>query len=157
MDKIKIMFVCHGNICRSPMAEFVFKDIIAKQNLTDMFEVCSSATSTEEIWGNVGNPVYPPAKRELAKHGINCDGKRAVQLKNADGNKYDLFIGMDSANIRNMHHILSDEHHYKIHKLMDYTSRCGDVADPWYTGDFETTYNDVYDGCTGLLNKILNR
>ena len=157
MDKIKIMFVCHGNICRSPMAEFVFKDMIAKQNLTDMFEVCSSATSTEEIWGNVGNPVYPPARRELAKHGINCDGKRAVQLKKTDADKYDYFVGMDNANIRNMHSILGSQCADKISRLMDYTSRGGQVADPWYTGDFETTYKDVYDGCIGLLNKILNR
>jgi len=154
MDKIKIMFVCHGNICRSPMAEFIFKDIVAKQNLQNKFEVCSSATSTEEIWGDVGNPVYPPAKRELEKHGIKCCGKRAVQLKQADGNKYDLFIGMDSANIRNMHHILSVEHHKKIRKLMDYTLRGGDVADPWYTGNFDVTYRDVYDGCVALLDTL---
>lgn len=157
MNKIKIMFVCHGNICRSPMAEFVFKDMIAQQGLQDMFEVCSSATSTEEIWGNVGNPVYPPAKRELAKHGITCDGKHAVQLKKTDGDKYDYFVGMDNANIRNMHGILGEKNAHKISRLMDYTSRGGQVADPWYTGDFATTYNDVYDGCAGLLNKLLNR
>ena len=157
MDKIKVMFVCHGNICRSPMAEFVFKDMIAKQGLQNMFKVCSSATSTEEIWGDIGNPVYPPARRELAKHGINCDGKRAVQLKKSDADKNDYFVGMDNANIRNMQNILGSQYAHKISRLMDYTDRGGQVADPWYTGDFETTYNDVYDGCTGLLNKLLNR
>ncbi|MBR5145112.1 MAG: low molecular weight phosphotyrosine protein phosphatase [Clostridia bacterium] len=155
MNKIKIMFVCHGNICRSPMAEFVFKDMVSKQGLQDNFEVCSSATSTEEIWGNVGNPVYPPAKRELAKHGINCDGKRAVQLKREDGDKYDYFVGMDNANIRNMHKILGEKNSHKISRLMDYTLRGGEVADPWYTGDFEVTYRDVHDGCVGLLDKLL--
>ena len=155
MNKIKIMFVCHGNICRSPMAEFVFKDIVSKQGLQDVFLVGSSATSTEEIWGNVGNPVYPPARRELAKHGITCDGKRAVQLKREDGDKYDYFVGMDNANIRNMHKILGEKNSHKISRLMDYTLRGGEVADPWYTGDFEVTYSDVYDGCAGLLDKLL--
>lgn len=155
MNKIKIMFVCHGNICRSPMAEFVFKDMLSKQGLHDMFEVCSSATSTEEIWSGVGNPVYPPAKRELAKHGINCDGKRAVQLRREDGDKYDYFVGMDNANIRNMHKILGEKNSHKISRLMDYTLRGGEVADPWYTGDFQVTYRDVYDGCVGLLDKLL--
>ncbi|MBR2371749.1 MAG: low molecular weight phosphotyrosine protein phosphatase [Clostridia bacterium] len=155
MNKFKIMFVCHGNICRSPMAEFVFKDMVSKQGLQDLFEVCSSATSTEEIWGDVGNPVYPPAKRELAKHGITCDGKRAVQLKRDDGDKYDFFVGMDNANVRNMHKILGEKNSHKISRLMDYTSRGGEVADPWYTGDFQVTYRDVYDGCVGLLDKLL--
>ncbi|MBE5749052.1 MAG: low molecular weight phosphotyrosine protein phosphatase [Clostridiales bacterium] len=155
MNKIKIMFVCHGNICRSPMAEFVFKDMVSKQGLQDLFEVCSSATSTEEIWGDVGNPVYPPAKRELAKHGITCDGKRAVQLKRDDGEKYDFFVGMDNANVCNMHKILGEKNSHKISRLMDYTSRGGEVADPWYTGDFQVTYRDVYDGCIGLLDKLL--
>ena len=137
------------------MAEFVFKDMVSKQGLQDLFEVCSSATSTEEIWGDVGNPVYPPAKRELAKHGITCDGKRAVQLKRDDGEKYDFFVGMDNANVRNMHKILGEKNSHKISRLMDYTSRGGEVADPWYTGDFQVTYRDVYDGCTGLLDKLL--
>ena len=155
MDKIKVMFVCHGNICRSPMAEFVFKDMVSKQGLQDMFIIASSATSTEEIWGDVGNPVYPPARRELAKHGLSCDGKRAVQLRRNDGDKYDYFVGMDNANLRNMHNILGSQHSHKISLLMDYTSRGGQVADPWYTGDFEATYRDVYDGCAGLLDKLL--
>ena len=151
----RIMFVCHGNICRSPMAEFVLKKMIAERGMTDQFVIASSATSTEEIWGGVGNPVYPPAKAELARHGIACEGKRAVQLTGADYDKYDLFIGMDSANIRNMHRILGKDPQGKIRKLMDYTPRGGDVADPWYTRRFDVTYSDIVAGCEGLLNEIL--
>ena len=151
----RIMFVCHGNICRSPMAEFVLKKMVSERGVADQFVIASSATSTEEIWGGVGNPVYPPAKSEMAKHGITCEGKRAVQLTRADYDKYDLFVGMDSANIRNMHRILGGDPQGKIRKLMDYTARGGDVADPWYTGDFATTYRDVTDGCRGLLHTLL--
>ena len=153
----KIMFVCHGNICRSPMAEFLFKDMVKRLGREDEFEIASSAVSTEEIWGGVGNPVYPPAKVEMAKHGITCEGKRAVQLTRADYEKYDLLIGMDNANIRNMHRILGGDPQRKIHKLMDYTSQGGDVADPWYTRDFATTYRDVKAGCEGLLNALLGK
>jgi len=152
---IRIMFVCHGNICRSPMAEFVLKKMVSERGMADQFYIASSATSTEEIWGDVGNPVYPPAKAELAKHGISCEGKRAVQLTRADYDKYDLFIGMDSANIRNMNRMLCGDPQGKIRKLMDYTDRGGDVADPWYTRRFDVTYADVLAGCEGLLNKIL--
>ncbi len=152
---IKIMFVCHGNICRSPMAEFILKDLVKKQGKEDDFIIKSSATSTEEIWNGVGNPVYPPAKAELAKHGLSCEGKRAVQLSPFDYDKYDLFIGMDSANIRNMHRILDGDPDGKIRKLMDYTDRGGDVADPWYTRSFDVTYRDVLDGCEGLLEDLL--
>ena len=127
----KIMFVCHGNICRSPMAEFIFKDMVKKSGLENEFFIASSATSTEEIWGGIGNPVYPPARAELAKHGISAEGKRAVQLKKEDYDKYDLFIGMDSANIRNMHRILGGDPDGKIHKLKDYSGSGGDVSDPW--------------------------
>lgn len=148
------MFVCHGNICRSPMAEFIMKDLVKKQGKEKDFLILSSATSTEEIWNGVGNPVYPPAKAELAKHGISCEGKRAVQLKKDDYDKYDLFIGMDSANIRNMHRILGGDPEGKIRKLMDYTNRGGDVADPWYTRSFDVTYRDVLEGCTELLKTI---
>ncbi len=153
----KIMFVCHGNICRSPMAEFIFKKMAADKGLSDKFTVCSSATSTEEIWNGVGNPVYPPAKAELKNHGITCDGKRAVQLTKGDYEKYDLFIGMDSANIRNMHRILGGDPEGKIHKLMDYTDRGGDVADPWYSDRFDIAYRDIYDGCAGLLQSLTKR
>ncbi len=152
----KIMFVCHGNICRSPMAEFVLKKMVSDMDMSDDFIICSSATSTEEIWNGVGNPVYPPAKRELAKHKISCEGKRAVQLKYSDYNNFDYFVGMDSANIRNMHRILRDDSESKIYKLMDFTDQKGDVADPWYTGDFQKTYNDVYLGCKCFLDYIIN-
>ena len=150
----KIMFVCHGTICRSPMAEFIFKDMIKRKGLEDGFFVASSATSTEEIWGGVGNPVYPPAKAELAKHGISCEGKRAVQLKKSDYDKYDLFVGMDSMNIRNMYRILGSDPEGKIRKLMEFTDRGGDVADPWYSGRFDVAWRDIYDGCEGLLESL---
>lgn len=149
------MFVCHGNICRSPMAEFIFKDMINRRGLEGEFCVASCATSTEEIWGGIGNPVYPPAKAELAKHKISCEGKRAVQLQKSDYDKYDLFVGMDSANIRNMHRILGGDPQNKIRKLMEYTERGGDVADPWYSGRFDVAYRDIYDGCEGLLENEL--
>ncbi len=153
---MRIMFVCHGNICRSPMAELVFKRMIKEKGLEDRFFVSSSATSTEEIWNGVGNPVYPPAKAELAKHGISTDGKRAVQLKREDADNYDMFIGMDSANVRNMKRILGEGAECKISKLLDYTGQGGDVADPWYTRDFSRTYKDVLDGCEALLESILS-
>ena len=152
---IKIMFVCHGNICRSPMAEFIFRKMAAEKGLKDV-TVSSSATSTEEIWNGIGNPVYPPARAELAAHGIDCTGKRAVHLTKSDYPKYDLFIGMDSANIRNMNRIFGADPDSKIRKLMNYTSRGGDVADPWYTGNFHITYRDIYDGCEKLAERILN-
>ena len=157
LPKIKIMFVCHGNICRSPMAEFIMKDLVKKQGLEDRFEIVSSATSTEEIWNGIGNPVYPPARAELAKHGLSCDGKRAVQLQKSDYGKYDLFVGMDSANIRNMLYIFGSDPDRKVHKLMDYTSRGGDVADPWYSRNFEVTYKDVLEGCKALLDELTDK
>jgi protein-tyrosine phosphatase len=138
------------------MAEFIFKKMIRERGLEDCFAVASSATSTEEIWGGVGNPVYPPAKEELARHGITCDGKRAVQLRRDDYDKYDLFVGMDSANVRNMHRMLGGDPAGKIRKLMDYTSRGGDVADPWYSERFDIAYRDIYEGCAGLLEDLLH-
>ena len=151
----KIMFVCHGNICRSPMAEFILKDMVKQKGLQNDFVICSSATSTEEIWNGIGNPVYPPAKTVLNIHGINPDGKRAVQLTKSDYNKYDLFIGMDSANIRNMKRILDGDPQCKIHKLMEYTDSTADVSDPWYTRDFDRCYNDIHIGCKALLNSLI--
>lgn len=150
----KIMFVCHGNICRSPMAQFIFQKLAAERGVAHKYVVASSATSREEIWGDVGNPVYSPARAELKKHGIDCDGKRAVQLKQADYENYDLFIGMDSRNIANMTRILGGDPDQKIRKLMDYTERGGDVADPWYTDRFDVTYRDIYDGCIALLETL---
>lgn len=151
---IKILFVCHGNICRSPMAEFIFKDLVRKCGREGEFEVASCATSREEIWNGVGNPVYPPAREELAKHGIACAGKRAVQLTKADYNQYDLLIGMDENNIRNMMRILGADPEGKVHKLMDYTGRGGDVADPWYSDRFDIAYRDIEEGCKALLEHL---
>lgn len=152
----RIMFVCHGNICRSPMAEFVMKDMVRRRGIAEDFVIASSATSTEEIWNGVGNPVYPPAREELLSMGISCEGKRAVQLKKSDYDRYDLFVGMDSMNIRNMHRILGGDPDGKIRKLMEFTNRGGDVADPWYTGNFDVTRRDVCDGCEALLNYLLD-
>ena len=148
--KTRILFVCHGNICRSPMAEFVMKDLVSKAGLSDQFLIESAATSTEEL----GNAVYPPARRKLAEHGISCQGKTARQMTRADYQRYDLLIGMDTWNIRNMERISGGDPDGKIHQLMDYTRRPGDVADPWYTGDFEATWRDVLEGCTALLETL---
>ena len=147
---VKILFVCHGNICRSPMAEFVMKDIVAKAGRSAEFEIASAATSTEEL----GNPVYPPARAKLAEHGIGCAGKTARQLTRADYDKYDLLIGMDSANIRNMTRICGGDPDSKIRLLLDYIGQHRDVADPWYTRDFEATWRDVLAGCTALLKQL---
>ena len=140
---IKILFVCHGNICRSPMAEFVMKDMVRKAGLENQFHIASAATSGEEL----GNPVYPPARRKLAEHGIDCSGKTARRLRKSDYTQYDLLIGMDQANLRNMHRMCGGDPEGKLHLLLDFTNRPGNVADPWYTGDFETTWRDVEQGC----------
>ena len=144
---IKILFICHGNICRSPMAEFVMKDLVKKAGLERQFHIESAATSSEEI----GNPVYPPACRKLAEHGIGSDGHAARQLRDEDYNRFDLLIGMDKANLRNMHWICGGDFDGKMHLLMEFTDRPGDVADPWYTDDFEATLRDVLEGCIGFL------
>ena len=154
MIKHRIMFVCHGNICRSPMAEFIFKDIAEKNGKADAYFISSSATSTEEIYRDLGNPVYPPARQILMSKGICCDGKRAVQLKREDYENYDLFIGMDSANIRNMNLILGGDKDGKIRKLLSFAGRTGDVADPWYSDRFDIAYNDIYEGCIGLWREL---
>lgn len=150
----RIMFVCHGNICRSPMAEFIFKYLATKEGVSDSFVIASSATSTEEIWNGIGNPIYPQARDELRRQGVPFTDRRAVQLKKSDYEKYDLFLGMDSANIRNMKNIFGGDHEGKIKKLMDYTSRGGDVADPWYSGKFDTAFRDIFDGCSALLDNL---
>ncbi len=144
---VRILFVCHGNICRSPMAEFVMKDLVRKAGLEDAFYIESAATSTEEI----GNDVYPPARRKLAEHDISCKGKTARQMTRRDYERYDLLVGMDSWNIRNMKVICGGDPDGKIRQLLDFTNRPGDVADPWYTGDFEATWRDVSEGCQCLL------
>ena len=142
----KILFVCHGNICRSPMAEYVMKYLVEQAQLTDQFMIASAATSTEEI----GNPVYPPARRKLAEHGISCNGHAARQMTRADYSRYDLLIGMDSANLRNMTRIAGGDPEGKIRPLL-YDK---DVADPWYTGNFEATWQDVLRGCQALLDEL---
>lgn len=146
----KILFVCHGNICRSPMAEYVMKHLVKEAGLEDRFEIASAATSTEEI----GNPVYPPARRKLEEHGIECRGHAAHQLTRREYDYYDLLIGMDEWNIRNMLRMCDGDPDGKIHKLLDYTNRPGDVADPWYTDNFDATWRDCLEGCTELLKLL---
>ena len=146
----KILFVCHGNICRSPMAEFIMKKLVENARRQGDFHIASAATSTEEL----GNSVYPPARRKLAEHGISCDGKTARQLTLRDYDEYDMLIGMDSYNIRNMKRMCGGDPDGKIHLLMDFTNRPGEVADPWYTGDFNATYRDCMEGCEGLLRRL---
>ena len=150
---IKVLFICHGNICRSPMAEFVMKDIVKKAGLEQDFQIESAATSTEEI----GNSVYPPARRKLAEHGIGCSGKTARQLHVGDYRQFDLLIGMDRANLRNMRRICGGDPDGKLHLLLDYTDRPGEVADPWYTDDFDATWRDVEEGCQGLLHHLIKK
>ena len=146
----KILFVCHGNICRSPMAEFIFLDMLKKRNITEV-TAASAATSTEEI----GNPVHYGTAAILRRLGIDFSAKRARQMTRADAENYDLLIGMDSANLRNMHRICGGDFAGKLHLLMDYTKQPRDVADPWYTEDFESTWWDVLEGCQGLLKELL--
>ena len=147
---INILFVCHGNICRSPMAEFVMKDLVKQERINVHIE--SAATSTEEI----GNPVHRGTREKLAQHGISTAGKYAVQLTKDDYNKYDYIIGMDSMNIRNIIRITGPDNEGKVHKLLSFAGREGDIADPWYTGKFDDTYADVLAGCKGLLKKLKN-
>ncbi len=152
---IKVLFICHGNICRSPMAEFILKDMTQKRGIADRFHIASAATSTEEIWNGVGNPVYPPAREELAKQGIECGGKRAVQVSKADYEKYDYLICMDRNNVRNLSRMIGADKDDKVSLLLDYAGREGEsIADPWYTGNFKATYADVVDGCEGLLRYL---
>ena len=146
----KILFVCHGNICRSPMAEFVMKDLVEKAGCASEFYIESAAVSAEEL----GNPVYPPARRELAHHGISCDGKTARQMTRDDYDRFDLLICMDSSNLRRMERICGGDPDGKMSRLLEHIGRFDDVADPWYTGDFSATWRDVMDGCTALLEKI---
>ena len=146
----KILFVCHGNICRSPMAEFVMKDLVKKENLHHMFEIASAATH----WDEIGSPVYPPARRKMAEHGISCSGKTARLLEKGDYVHYDYIIGMDSANLRNMNRICGGDPIGKFSLLMDWCGKRKDVADPWYTGNFDDTWNDVTEGCHALLQQL---
>lgn len=149
---IKVLFICHGNICRSTMTQFVFQDMVNKQGLSDHFYIDSAATSREEI----GNPPHYGTVRKLNEVGVPVLDHLARQLTKMDYEKYDYFIGMDSANIRNMNRILGSDPDKKIHKLLEYTERKGDIADPWYTGNFDVTYRDVQEGCDSFL-KYLKR
>ena len=144
----RILFVCHGNICRSPMAEYIMKDLVAKAGRDADFYIESAATSTEEI----GNPVYPPARRKLAENGIRCDGHAARQVTRRDYDRFDLIICMDQMNLRWISRIIPSDPEDKIHLLLDFTDRPGDVADPWYTGNFDATWRDCVEGCEALLN-----
>lgn len=168
---IRILFICHGNICRSPMAEFIFKDMVEKQGLTDRFEIASAATSTEEIWNGKGNPIYPPAQAELKKHRIGStaytdfSGKRARQVTRRDYQNYDYLLCADTNNLRNTLRITGPDQEHKIHLLMDFAGFSDssakrteeipnsgrNIADPWYTGDFSVTYRDIVEGCEGFL------
>lgn len=147
---IKILFVCHGNICRSPMAEFVMKDMVKRKGIENEFEIASAATSTEEI----GNGVYPPARKKLSEEGISCSGKTARQMTTEDYSYYDYIIAMDRNNLSNMARFTGSDPDSKVSLLMDYTATPRDVADPWYTGDFEQTWKDVNEGCKGILKKL---
>jgi len=147
----RILFVCHGNICRSPMAEFYMRDLTEKAGLRDKIQVSSAATSTEEL----GCSVYPPAKRKLKEHGIDCIGKTARQINRSDYDKYDVIIGMDNANIRNMMRIFGGDRDGKIHLLLDFTGAGGEVDDPWYSGDFDLAWADIVRGCDALLRRIV--
>ncbi|HEX3076017.1 MAG TPA: low molecular weight protein-tyrosine-phosphatase [Lachnospiraceae bacterium] len=148
---IKVLFVCLGNICRSPMAEFVMKDIVRQRGLEDMFLIESAATSTEEI----GNPVHPGTRRKLRELGISTEGKYAVQLIRKDYERYDYLIGMEQRNVTNMLRILGNDTKGKVNRLLNFSSNPRDIADPWYTGDFDRTYEDVLEGCNALLEFLL--
>ncbi|MDY3250597.1 MAG: low molecular weight protein-tyrosine-phosphatase [Candidatus Choladocola sp.] len=150
---IKVLFICHGNICRSPLAMFLFRDIVRKEGMQEQFVIDSAATSMEEI----GNPIYPLAKRKLKEHGITAEGHRARRMERSDYQKYDYLIGMEQFNIRNMMRILGSDPQHKVYRLLDFGNRPRDIDDPWYTGDFETAYRDILEGCEALLAEILRK
>jgi len=148
----KILFVCHGNICRSPMAEFILKDMVKRAGIARDFEIASAATSAEEL----GNPVYPPARRKLASHGIDCAGKTARRIREEDYDAWDLLIGFDGANLRNMERRFGGDPNGKLHLLTEYAGRPGEIIDdPWYTRDFDTAWDDIQEGCYGLLRALV--
>lgn len=149
---VKVLFVCLGNICRSPMAEFIFKDMVKKEGFKNKFYIASAATSNEEF----GNPVYPPAKKKLRENNISCEGKTAIQLKKSDYEKYDYIIAMEDRNIDNIMRIIKEDPEKKVFRILDFTNEPGNIADPWYTGDFDTAYDQIELGCRYLLNYIMN-
>ena len=151
---IKILFVCHGNICRSPMAEYIFRKLVSDAGVSDKFEMASAATSSEEIWNGRGNPVYPAAKQKLYEHGIYCDDKRARQITTSDYAYYDLLVGMDEMNIRNMQHVYYNDPEGKIHLLLEYIGNRRGISDPWYSGDFDTAYREIEEGCIALFKYL---
>ena len=147
---VKILFICHGNICRSPMAEFIMKDLVKKERLEREFIIASAATSAEEI----GNPVYPPAQRELAAHGISCKGKTARQITRRDYQDYDYLVALERYNLRNMKRILPEDPENKVSLLMEFAGRDEDIEDPWYSGNFSKVYRQIEEGCAAMLEKI---
>ncbi|MBR2949485.1 MAG: low molecular weight phosphotyrosine protein phosphatase [Lachnospiraceae bacterium] len=147
---IRVLFLCHGNICRSPMSEFIFRDMVTRRGLSDCFHIASAATSREEI----GNPVYPPARRILKAHGIDCSGKTARQMTRADYQEYDYLLAAENYNIRNMMRILGSDPDKKVHRLLDFSKSPRDIADPWYTGDFQVTWDDIVEGCEAFLKYL---
>lgn len=150
---VKVLFVCHGNICRSPMAQFLLQDMVRRRGLAGQFEIDSAATSTEEL----GSPVHPGTRTKLKQAGIDCQGKRARQFTKQDYAHFDYIIGMDSYNMRNLKRLTNDDPQHKVYKLLDFTGSGRDVADPWYTGDFDATWRDIQDGCEALLDRIALR
>ena len=151
---IRVLFICHGNICRSPMAEFMFKKMVEERGIADEFIIESASTSTEEIWNGIGNPVYPPARDELRRHGIDCSGKRARQVTRGDYNNFDYLLCMENVNIRNTMRIIGGDPDEKIKRLLDYTKQPRDIADPWYTGVFDRTYKDIDEGLNAFLEYL---
>lgn len=150
---IKVLFVCLGNICRSPMAEFVFRDMAKKQGLAEQFHIASAATSSEEL----GNPVHRGTTDKLREYGISTRGKYAVQLKKKDYKEYDYILGMEYWNIRSINRIFGSDPEHKVSMLLDYTEHPRDIADPWYTGNFDKTYDDILEGCQGFLHYLISR
>lgn len=150
---IKVMFVCHGNICRSPMAEFIMKDMLKKKGMSEGFVVESSATSTDEI----GSPVHYGTRNKLKNYGIGVEGKYAVRLKLSDYDNYDYFLCMDTANVRNAKRMLAGDPKNKVLRLMDYTKYSRDIADPWYTGNFDETYNDIVEALNAFFQTVIDK
>ena len=148
-----VLFICYGNICRSPMAEMIFKDLIIKNNKRYMMSCVSRATSIEEI----GNDIYPQAKRKLVQMGVTCESHRATQVTKSDYDKYDYIIVMEERNKRDLLRIIGEDKDNKIHLLLEYTDNIKDIDDPWYSGDFDTAFNEINEGCNGLFNFLVSK